>query len=80
MPNDDDGFLFVDIFADDEASRQVLEDITAQLVLKTEGQLFEYTAKADDDQRACAGAWACRCVQEPGCCCLGVSLPKEACV
>ena len=28
---------------------------------------------------ACAGVLACRCVQNPGCCCLDVSLPKEAC-
>jgi aquaporin Z len=28
---------------------------------------------------ACAGVLACRCVQAPGCCCLDVSLPKEAC-
>jgi aquaporin Z len=28
---------------------------------------------------ACAGVLACRCVQNPGCCRLDVSLPKEAC-
>jgi aquaporin NIP len=28
---------------------------------------------------ACAGVLACRCVQEPGCCCKVVAPPKEAC-
>jgi len=28
---------------------------------------------------ACAGVLACRCVQEPGCCCPVVTLSKEAC-
>jgi aquaporin Z len=28
---------------------------------------------------ACAGVLACRCVQEPGCCCKVVAPPREAC-
>ena len=28
---------------------------------------------------ACAGVLACRCVQEPGCCCQVVASPEEAC-
>jgi glycerol uptake facilitator-like aquaporin len=28
---------------------------------------------------ACAGVLACRCVQEPGCCCRAVASTKEVC-
>src|SRR5262249_4447471 len=52
MHAEDADLISIDLFTDDESSQRSLDEITRKLLPNPNGQLFEYTAQADADQRA----------------------------